>query len=1168
MNRLRSLMFVVSLCTIVVMGTVIGGLAAGWRPVVIQTGSMGDTAPPGALIVASPVDADEVAVGDILVMRRDGKATVTHRVIEIESAGGNRFAITQGDANEAPDAAPHPLDGEQLVSHWIAPGWGARLETAVQPSLALGVAAIAIVVITINTLRSIWRRPEDLEDDDELDEPIPEPVPRRTRQRRRMALAAVPITGVMTVGVAWALFQGSDVVASNDFATRDCFDPQLGSVQRGDSIHAVDGAVNVAITAVDPTRSFVFASVRSAANEPADSSVQARLAAGGTSVELLRNTDAGAPPSVTVSWSVVEYSCGLTVQRGVTAGNNTDQLDVAVTGADPARSFAIVSSAGPAASTTFGGADLFVPRLTGATNLRIGTGGGPLDPARTFAWQVVTFDDPGDVSVVRADGNLAAGTTSVTLTLPGPVDPSTTFVTVSASTPTSGGADVGARMIRAHLTSPTTVEVDRLVAGEALEIHVQAVSLRDGSTVRHGTVDFDPGQPAQTVIFDPVDPSRSTAMSSVSIPGVPAGGATDHASDDVVGEGTVTVGLVDESSALLTRDATASAATFGWQVIEWAGPSWWDGAWTFRQRIDVSASSTAAPDEYTVPLTFDHAGLVTSGLSTASGADVRILAWDGATWTELDRVLDDTSLWNATDTTVWFRTRDPIAVDSTITYWLYFGNAGAGAAAADPEEVFALYEDFESGTLGDFEDRTASTGWYAADAWTRRIVLTVPASQVPSTVTGQPLLVQLTEPDLATYAQPDGSDLRFTAADGVTPLDHEVEHWDAGTGTVVAWVRTPVLSAATDVAVHLYYGAADAPDQQRVRDVWDASHDAVWHLADDPAGSGPRLDDATVFDHDGVAAGSMTSTAQFPGVAGSGILLDGVDDRLETGAVALGGPESTTVSLWLRGADLSGTATLLSAHSGSDVVMELFLDGLSAASATPRVELSVDGTTVQASGDVVTLGGWRHVAVTHDGAELTVWVDGVPGTPVAAAGRFDQGVTSMTLGAGAGGVQAFDGAIDEVRASHVVRSGGWFATHIANLSNPAFVLAAAPESGVWFDAGSWSRRVPLAAAPQPGGDLNDHVQLVEVTQADLTAIAAPSGADLVFTAGDGVTRLDHTVESWTPGSGSVTAWVRLPTLDASAPTPLFLYYGNPTAVDQSDPAGVFGETADLALLGN
>ncbi|MCC6435440.1 MAG: DUF2341 domain-containing protein [Acidimicrobiales bacterium] len=97
--------------------------------------------------------------------------------------------------------------------------------------------------------------------------------------------------------------------------------------------------------------------------------------------------------------------------------------------------------------------------------------------------------------------------------------------------------------------------------------------------------------------------------------------------------------------------------------------------------------------------------------------------------------------------------------------------------------------------------------------------------------------------------------------------------------------------------------------------------------------------------------------------------------------------------------------------------------------------------------------------------------------------------------------------------------------------------------------------------------MTDYPLLVQLTSPELAAAAQPDGDDLVFVGGDGVTRLDHELESWDPLTGSLTAWVRLPSLDAAIGTGLFLYAGNPDAGDQQDPVGVWGAEADLVLHG-
>ena len=71
---------VVGVAAILAAAILVGALAAGYRPVVIKTGSMGDTAPPGSLVVAAPRAGDAIDVGDIVVMRRPGATPVTPRM--------------------------------------------------------------------------------------------------------------------------------------------------------------------------------------------------------------------------------------------------------------------------------------------------------------------------------------------------------------------------------------------------------------------------------------------------------------------------------------------------------------------------------------------------------------------------------------------------------------------------------------------------------------------------------------------------------------------------------------------------------------------------------------------------------------------------------------------------------------------------------------------------------------------------------------------------------------------------------------------------------------------------------------------------------------------------------------------------------------------------------
>lgn len=81
----------------------------GATPYVILTGSMQPEMAPGTLVVARPVDPEELGTGNVVTYQlNSGDPTVvTHRVTQVglSSTGEYRFT-TQGDANNAPDAKP------------------------------------------------------------------------------------------------------------------------------------------------------------------------------------------------------------------------------------------------------------------------------------------------------------------------------------------------------------------------------------------------------------------------------------------------------------------------------------------------------------------------------------------------------------------------------------------------------------------------------------------------------------------------------------------------------------------------------------------------------------------------------------------------------------------------------------------------------------------------------------------------------------------------------------------------------------------------------------------------------------------------------------------------------------------------------------------------------
>src|SRR6266852_2185273 len=79
--------------------------------------------------------------------------------------------------------------------------------------------------------------------------------------------------------------------------------------------------------------------------------------------------------------------------------------------------------------------------------------------------------------------------------------------------------------------------------------------------------------------------------------------------------------------------------------------------------------------------------------------------------------------------------------------------------------------------------------WYNS-AWTNRKPITIDHTKVSggSDLTNFPMLFSVTDANLKTVAnggsvgKADGTDILFTASDGVTKLSHEIETYSAATG--------------------------------------------------------------------------------------------------------------------------------------------------------------------------------------------------------------------------------------------------------------------------------------------------------------------------------------------------------------------------------------------------
>ena len=122
----------------------------------------------------------------------------------------------------------------------------------------------------------------------------------------------------------------------------------------------------------------------------------------------------------------------------------------------------------------------------------------------------------------------------------------------------------------------------------------------------------------------------------------------------------------------------------------------------------------------------------------------------------------------------------------------------------------------------------------------------------------------------------------------------------------------------------------------------------------------------------------------------------------------------------------------------------------------------------------------------------------------------------------------------------------------------------------WMEG--WTYRRPIRIdRSRVGGTLKDFPTLVclhgEALRDETRGghVAQSAGQDILFTAADGTTRLPHEIEAYSPDEGDLRAWVRVPALSGETDTTVYLYYGNASCDDASDPAAVWGPKSRLVL---
>ena len=340
-------------------------------------------------------------------------------------------------------------------------------------------------------------------------------------------------------------------------------------------------------------------------------------------------------------------------------------------------------------------------------------------------------------------------------------------------------------------------------------------------------------------------------------------------------------------------------------------------------------------------------------------------------------------------------------------------------------------------------------GWYSGD-WLKRKKITIDDTKVSGSLTDFPVLISISDPlGLQNYAQLDGDDILFTSSDGSTRLAHEIEFFRSNGGILIAWVKVPSVTSASDTVIYMYYNNSAASNQQDAGNVWTNGYVGVWHLNET---SGTRYDstasnnDLTDWNTVARLTGQITGGADFVRTNSEYLYIN---DAAQTG-LDITGP--ITMEAWVKNDETVNPPYFIidkargSCGSG-DAPYFLRLNSEGANLRECTVVTGSCGETpsdAQPAVGTITSGSWIHIVGTNDGTTTRVYKNAVETDSKAYSSGIFNSDGAFYIGSQVN-ANYFDGIIDEARVSNVARSQYWITTEYNNMNSPGTFLSLGTE---------------------------------------------------------------------------------------------------------------------------
>ncbi len=321
--------------------------------------------------------------------------------------------------------------------------------------------------------------------------------------------------------------------------------------------------------------------------------------------------------------------------------------------------------------------------------------------------------------------------------------------------------------------------------------------------------------------------------------------------------------------------------------------------------------------------------------------------------------------------------------------------------------------------------------WWNTD-WNYRKLITINSSQVESTLSNFPVLINLaSDSDLVAHAQLDGDDIAFVLDSDNTQLNHEIELFNDITGELICWVNIISLSSTVDTMIWMYYGNPICSSQQNPEDVWDSDYVGVWHFTEESG----IVHDSTNNNVDVSPTGDLTYLQT--GQVGNSLRFGGSDDYLSCSDMnALDLTQQFSVSLWFKPYIISSGVILT---KGKQVLYGNQNYQVGTGSAGTKMRVHIGSTSVDSDVHGMNINTWYYLSYTFNDStnDVIFYKDGaVFDTATLSIPMTTNNDVFMIGGGESNGNDWSKAFFDELRLSKTIRSQGWINTSYIMMSSP------------------------------------------------------------------------------------------------------------------------------------